>query len=116
MKKAKKFIIGFFIGLINSLLGACGGILSVAALKKEGLGQREAQANAVAIILPITIISSLFYIYNGYVDVNQAFIYIPGGIIGAITGGFLLPKIPQKILKKIFAVLVIWAGIRMITR
>lgn len=116
MKKAKKFTFGFLIGLINSLLGACGGILSVAALKKEGLEQREAHANAVAIILPITIISSCYYLLNGYVDFNQTLIYLPGGFLGAIAGGFLLPKIPQKILQRVFSVLVIWAGIRMVMR
>ncbi|MBQ8782889.1 MAG: sulfite exporter TauE/SafE family protein [Clostridia bacterium] len=116
MKKATKFLFGFLIGLINSLLGACGGILSVAALKKEGLEQREAHANAVAIILPITIISSCYYLLNDYVEFNQTLIYLPGGFLGAVAGGFLLPRIPQKILKRVFAVLVIWAGIRMIIR
>ena len=116
MKKATKFTFGFLIGLINSLLGACGGILTVAALKKEGLEQRKAHANAVAIILPITIISSCYYLMNDYVELGQTLIYLPGGFFGAIAGGFLLPKIPQKILKRVFAVLVIWAGIRMIIR
>ncbi len=109
MKKASKFIFGFFIGLINSLLGACGGILSVAALKKEGLEQRKAHANAVAIILPITIISGCYYLLNGHITLNQSLIYMPGGFLGALAGGFLLPKIPQKILKKVFAILIIWA-------
>ena len=116
MKKGKKLAFGFFIGIINSLLGACGGILSVAALKKDGLQQRDAHANAVALILPITIVSSCYYLINNYVNIAQTIVFIPGGIIGAIAGGFLMTKIPQKILKKIFAVLVIWAGIRMIIR
>ncbi len=116
MKRASKFIFGYMIGLINSLLGACGGILSVAALKKEGFEQREAHANAVAVILPVTIISSIYYLYKGYTDFSDALIYFPGGIVGAVTGGILLPKIPQKIIKKVFAVLIIWAGIRMIIR
>lgn len=116
MKKATKFIFGFMIGLINSLLGACGGILTVAALKKEGLEQRKAHANAVAIILPITIISGCYYLLSGHVTFSQSLIYLPGGFLGALAGGYLLSKIPQKMLKRVFAVLVIWAGIRMIAR
>lgn len=116
MKKANKFVHGFFIGLINSLLGACGGILTVAAFKKEGIEQRKAHANAVAVILPITIISSVYYILNGHVTLSESLKYIPGGFIGAVAGGYLLPRIPQNVLKKVFSCLVIWAGIRMIFR
>ncbi len=116
MKKSTKYIFGFFIGLINSLLGACGGILTVAALKKDGMEPKKAHANAVAVIVPITIISSIFYICSGYVSLDQSLSFIPGGVLGAISGGLLLPKIPQKALRKVFAVIVIWAGIRMIAR
>ena len=116
MKKATKFIFGIMIGLINSLLGACGGILTVAALKKEGLEQKKAHANAVAVILPITIISGCYYLLSGHVTFSQSLIYLPGGFLGALAGGYLLPRIPQKMLKRVFAVLVIWAGIRMIAR
>ncbi len=116
MKKASKFIFGFLIGLINSLLGACGGILTVAALKKGGMEPRLAHANALAVILPITIVSASYYLFKGHVTLQEATIFVPGGFLGAIAGGIILPKIPENILKKAFAVFVIWAGIRMIFR
>ena len=116
MKKVYKYLAGFVIGVINSLIGACGGIITVALLKKDGMDQTQAHANAVAIILPLTVISALFYIFNGYVALMDSLIFLPGGIIGAAAGGILLPKIPKKILKNIFALFIIWAGIRMIIR
>ena len=116
MKKALKFIFGFLIGLINSLLGACGGILTVATLKKGGMTPTKAHANALAVILPITIISAIYYLYKDHVSLNEAIGFIPGGFLGAIAGGIILPKIPENILKRVFAVFVIWAGIRMILR
>ena len=116
MKKVYKYFAGFIIGVINSLIGACGGIVTIALLKKDGMNQTQAHANAVAIILPLTLISALFYIFNGYVTLKESLIFLPGGIIGAVAGGVLLPKIPQKILKNIFALFIIWAGIRMIIR
>lgn len=116
MKKRYKYIAGFLIGLINSLIGACGGIITVAALKKDGMNQNEAHANAIAVILPLSIISALFYIINGYTGINKALIFIPGGITGAVAGGLILPKIPQKTLRKIFAIFIIWAGVRMIIK
>lgn len=116
MKKASDYLFGFFIGLINSLLGACGGILTVAALKRKGLEPKMAHANAVAIILPITIISSIYYLLSGHVQLREAYVFIPFGVIGAIIGGIILPKLPVKFIKKLFSILVIWAGIRMIIR
>ncbi|MCQ2470856.1 MAG: sulfite exporter TauE/SafE family protein [Clostridia bacterium] len=116
MKNRNKYITGFLIGLINSLIGACGGIITVAALKKDGMEQNKAHANAIAVILPLSIISAIFYHINGFASVKDTLIFLPGGIAGAIAGGILLPKIPQKILKKIFAVFIIWAGIRMVLR
>lgn len=116
MKSKTKYAVGFIIGIINSLVGACGGIITVAALKKDGMDQTKAHANAIAIILPLTIISSVFYICNGYAKISDALIFLPGGIVGAIVGGILLPKIPQNILKKLFAIFIIWAGLRMIIK
>ncbi len=116
MKKSYKYITGFFIGLINSLIGACGGIITVAALKKDGFSQKEAHANAIAVILPLSVISSVFYIIEGYSGIREALIFIPGGLAGAVAGGMLLTKIPQNILKKIFALFIIWAGTRMIIK
>ena len=116
MKKRNKYLAGFLIGLINSLIGACGGIITVAALKKDGMEQNEAHANAIAVILPLSIISTVFYVINGYAGIRDALIFLPAGIAGAVAGGILLPKIPQKILRKIFAVFIIWAGVRMIIK
>lgn len=116
MKNRNKYIFGFLIGLINSLVGACGGIITVAALKKDGMEQNKAHANAIAVILPLSVISAVFYALNGFASVRDTLIFIPGGLLGAIAGGLLLPKIPQNLLKKIFAVFIIWAGIRMVMR
>lgn len=116
MKSKTKYAVGFLIGVINSLIGACGGIITVAALKKDDMGQTEAHANAIAIILPLTVISSIFYIYKGYSNISDALIFIPGGVVGAVVGGLILPKIPQKILKKLFAIFIIWAGVRMVIK
>ncbi len=116
MKKEMMIFYGFIIGLVNSFLGACGGIICVMILKKQGLDQKQAQANAIAVMLPLSIISSVIYIKNSIVDVNSALIFIPGGIAGSLIGSYILPKVSDKKLKKIFAVFIIWAGIRMIIK
>ncbi len=116
MKKGKLIIYGFITGIINSYLGACGGIIVVSVLKKTGMSQKEAQANALAVILPLSVLSSAMYLYYGYTDIKSALIFIPGGIIGSLIGTKILPGVSDKALKKVFACFIIWAGIRMIIK
>ena len=109
-------ISGFSIGIVNGILGAGGGMLAVPFLKKIGFSQKSAHTNAIAIILPITIISAILYIIRGNVTLNDSLVYIPTGLIGAIIGTYLLKKISPKWLKRIFGALMVYAGIRLLMR
>ena len=116
MNIIKKFISGFFIGTTNILLGAGGGILTVPLYKKMDMGQKQAQVNAVATILPITIVSAVIYLMNGDVKLSDAYIYLAPGLLGSITGTFLIKKISNNILNIAFSVFMIWAGLRLLFR
>ena len=117
MKKfTLKLLGGSIIGIINSLLGAGGGMIAVPLLKKDSMNQTQAQASAIAIILPLTITSIIGYILSDKIKISNSLSYLIPGTIGAICGALLLPKIPVKILKKIFAAFMIWAGIRMMLK
>ena len=107
---------GMSIGFINGILGAGGGMIAVPLLKKAGLNQKESHANAVAVILPITIISGVFYIINQSVTLNDALIYMPTGLLGAVLGTMLLKKISPLWLKRIFGFLMIYAGVRLLIK
>lgn len=117
--KSKKTLIiasGITIGVVNGLLGAGGGMIAVPLLKKLGLEQKEAHCNAVAVILPVTLLSAVLYLWKDYVTLSSAMPYIPTGIIGAVAGTYILKKISPKWLKKIFAAFMIYAGIRLLLR
>lgn len=116
LKKTSTIAAGITIGLINALFGAGGGLIAVSFLLKAGLSQKQAQATALCIILPLSIISSIVYYQKGYVGLNQAKTYLPYSLIGAMVGTALMSKISNKILKKIFAVFMLWAGIRLLMR
>ncbi len=107
---------GILIGIINGMLGAGGGMIAVPVLKKLGFSQEKAQANAIAVILPITLISSAIYLVRGNVTFSEALVFVPGGIVGTLIGTFLLCKIPQKWLKKIFGCFMVWAGVRLLLK
>ena len=74
-KKILTALLGMAIGFINGLLGAGGGMIAIPILKKLGFSQKEAHTNAIAIILPITFLSSALYLLKGYVTVKDAFVF-----------------------------------------
>ena len=114
--KNKKFstaLLGVAIGFINGLLGAGGGMLTVPVLKKMGFEQNESHKNAVAVILPITVISATLYVLSGRVEVASALPFVPTGLIGAVVGTKVMEKISPVVLKKVFALFMIWAGVRL---
>ncbi len=107
---------GIAVGLVNGVFGAGGGMLAVPLLKKSGLDQKQAHANAVAVILPITAVSAVLYLINGNVSLSDSFAYIPTGLIGSVIATFLLKKFSNKLLQKIFAVFMIYAGVRLLMK
>lgn len=108
--------LGALIGLINGMLGAGGGMLAVPILKKCGLDKKSAHANAVAVILPITVVSAVMYIVKDYVSVSDAFKYVPTGIIGALIGTAIIRRISSLWLSGIFGGFMIYAGVRLLIR
>ena len=114
MSIIKRFFSGFLIGTINILLGAGGGMLTVPLYKRMNMSQKQAQINAVATILPITIASAIIYIINGDVKISDTYIYLIPGLIGSIIGTFLIKKVTNKFLTIIFSVFMIWAGLRLL--
>lgn len=115
-KKLSTALFGISIGFINGLLGAGGGMLAVPLLKKYGLSQKTAQQNAIAIILPITALSAIMYLSKDYVNLSESFAYLPTGFLGAIIATFLMKKISNKWLKRIFAFFMLYAGIRLLLK
>ncbi len=120
MKKIKKYIrpvfSGLAVGLVNGVFGAGGGMLAVPFLKKSGLDQKSAHANAVAVILPITVISAIMYLVKGNMTLGDTFAYIPTGLIGSVIATFALQRFSNKWLQKIFALFMIYAGGRLLMR
>lgn len=115
-KKATTALTGILIGAVNGLFGAGGGMVAVPMLKKSGMPQKRAHANAVAIILPITAVSALLYMLRGDVTLSGAWPFIPTGVLGAVIGTFCLKKIPSVWLGRIFGGFMVYAGLRLLLR
>jgi uncharacterized membrane protein YfcA len=115
IKILKYMGIGLAAGVANGLFGSGGGTIAVPAmvylLDEE---EHRAHATALLIILPLTLVSSVFYLVNNYVDWNITWRTMVGGVAGGIIGAFLLNKCPSGLLRKIFGIFMIVAAFRMI--
>ncbi|WHH59684.1 sulfite exporter TauE/SafE family protein [Petroclostridium sp. X23] len=119
MKKLKKYvkytIIGMVTGLCNGLFGSGGGTIAVPAMEIVlDVEEHRAHATALAIILPLTLVSVFFYIRNDYVNWDLTWQVAIGGVIGGYVGARILKNIPSNVLRKIFGIFMIVAAIRMV--
>ena len=114
MMKYLYLIFGAVVGFLNGLFGSGGGTLAVPCLEKNGIEPKKAHAASVALIFILSLVTAVVYLINGKLDFNSAGEYIPYGLIGAVAGSFLLGKLPDKIIRKIFGALIIASAIRML--
>lgn len=112
----KPSLMGVAVGIVNGVFGAGGGMIAVPLLKQNGLDQKSAHANAVAVILPITVISAVLYLVKGTVAFADSIAFIPTGVIGSVVATFVLQKFSNKLLQKIFAIFMIYAGVRLLIK
>lgn len=115
MKKKLFSLWGALAGFLNGMLGAGGGMVAVPILKTK-LSEKQAHATSVAVILPICIVSALSYLQQGTVSLYNALPYLAWGLVGSAIGVVLMKKLSGNMLRKIFALMMLWAGIRLITR
>ena len=105
---------GSFAGFLNGLFGSGGGIVAVPLLRKSGFSQKEAQATALFIMFFLSIFSAGIYFYKGYLSFSDAFVFVPGGIFGAIFASVCFKKIKPALLRKIFGGFVTFSAIKML--
>ena len=100
-------------GLANGFFGGGGGMLLVPLLRRRcGLDQREAFATSVAVILPLCVLSSILYFFRGGLDLTLALPYLAGGTAGGLAGGKLFRKVNMVWLRRVFALLILYGGVK----
>ena len=119
----RHIMLGMGAGFLNGLLGAGGGILLVHLFTpKDSPSTTESTRNAffctLAAILPMTALSALLYALDGQTarSLTEMTPLVLPAIAGGTAGAFLLEKIHATLLKTIFSLLVLYAGISMVMR
>ncbi len=110
-----KVISSMVLGFVNGFIGAGAGMLCVPILNKLfKLEKRKSHATSLMIIFPLSLVSGFVYLQKNDMPLKNIFFAGLGLFLGGILGGFIFKKIPEKILKIIFAILMFLAGIMMV--
>lgn len=106
---------GGITGLTNGLFGGGGGMIVVPFLIYfASLEPKKAHATAIAIILPVTIVSGIIYMLSFDISVKKLIPSTIGVMLGGILGAYVLPKMQNSLVMMIFAVIMILAGVRLV--
>ena len=107
-------ILGLIIGFVNGFFGGGGGMIVVPLLTKHyALEQKEAQATAIAVMLPICIASAIIYMFNVKLNFYNLVSCAGGVTLGGTIGAFLLKGASNKTIAFIFAFVMLIAGVKL---
>jgi uncharacterized membrane protein YfcA len=107
---------GLLAGFVGGSMGVGGGIIIVPVLVFFfGFTQHEAQGTSLAVLLPpLSILAVINYHRNGYVNYKFAIVLALTFFLGSYLGGIFAVHLPSKILTRLFGVLMLMAGLKMI--
>lgn len=106
-------LIGILAGVLSGLVGVGGGIIMVPLLVMFfSFNQHQAQGTSLAVLaVPVTAVAVFNYYKEGQLNLKYAAIIAVFFVVGSIVGSKFALTLDQKVLKKIFAVvLVLIAG------
>jgi uncharacterized membrane protein YfcA len=108
--------IGILAGFISGSLGVGGGIIIVPGLIFFlGLTQHQAQGVSLGMMLaPIGLLAFINYYKVGHINIKYSILLLAVFFIGSYLGSLMAVQLPAATLKKIFGILMLIAGARMI--
>lgn len=108
-------IIMTIAGMTSGMLGIGAGTLKVVAMDKAmRLPYRVSTTTSNFLIGITAAVSAGVYFANGYVQPQLAFPIMLGVLAGALTGARIMPRLPVKILRYIFGVVVFVLAMQML--
>lgn len=102
-------LIGILAGVLSGLVGVGGGIIMVPLLVMFfGFNQHQAQGTSLAVLaVPVTAVAVFNYYKEGQINIKYAAVIAVFFVVGSIFGSKLALTLDQKMLKKIFAVVLL---------
>jgi len=109
-------LIGLAAGFLGGMVGIGGGVLIVPALVLLlGLSQHQSQGISLAMmIFPVGILGVINYYKKGFVDFRYAGLLAVGFFVGSYIGSKFSLSLPQELVKKIFAGVMILLALKLL--
>jgi uncharacterized protein len=108
-------LIGVVVGVISGIVGLGGGIMFIPALVWMGMSQHRAQGTSLgALLAPVGILAFIEYYRKGNADIRVAVLLAAGYFVGVYFGAAGAQQIPDLWLRRVFAVILIAVGGRML--
>lgn len=100
-------------GVANGFFGGGGGVVLLPLFHRWcGLEQRKTFATSLVVILPLCLLSSVIYLFRGGLDFSVALPYLLGGLVGGFLGGKTFQRRNMTRLRRLFALLLLYGGVR----
>ncbi|MBK6396893.1 MAG: sulfite exporter TauE/SafE family protein [Bacteroidetes bacterium] len=108
-------LIGILSGILGGMLGLGGAIIIIPALIMFlGYSQQMAQGTAlIMMVLPVGALAAFQYYQKGFVDIKASLILAAFFFVGGYFGAKYATQVPQEILKKIFASMLVVIAVKM---
>lgn len=128
---SKPFIVfgGFGIGIVASILGVGGSVMTVPILRRCGLEMTYAAAGANALSLPVAISATMAYVfiaeskeydlgtwYLGYVNISYFACLVGGAVLGIKLSKRWVDKVPDKLHASMYVGLLIAFMVMMVVK
>ncbi|HSL27063.1 MAG TPA: sulfite exporter TauE/SafE family protein [Acidimicrobiia bacterium] len=105
---------GVVTGVLAGLLGVGGGIIMVPAMTALGFSRHRATGSSLAAILLVAVAATVAFGAAGDVDVGTAVALGLGGLVGSTLGAHWMNRLSGVTLARIFGVVLLAAGARML--
>jgi uncharacterized protein len=108
--------LGVVAGIFAGLFGVGGGILFVPTLVALGLSQHEATGSSLLAILPTVVAGTWTQQRYGNVRWRAAAVIGVAAAVAAQGGAFLAEALPDRVLRQLFAVLLVLVAVQIAWR
>ena len=109
-------VLGFVAGNLAGFFGVGGGILFVPTLVALGLSQLDAEATSLLAILPTVVAGTWRQRHYGNVRWRTALVLGVTSILGAAAGVQIATSLPEDVLRRLFAVLLLGVAVQLAWR
>ena len=104
---------GLLTGLLSAIFGVGGGQIVIPFMVLVlGTSQHVAEGTSLLVIVPTSLVGAWAHSRRGYVSWRAAALLAVGGVFGAVGGALVAVKTDPLVLRRIYAVFVLFVAYR----